>query len=233
MKQIRALSKIFFLEALSNKFVLIFNLILPVGIFLANNTQGLPRNLNEALLIEQLSLYWGYIILVTIFNSIILNVVAQKERGIYLEYTLISRSKYQVFIALVLVQLGTIFIELLLFNSIALFIFPTLRYLKLLEITFLGTFLAVPVIGILSLLLLLKTNERTFSVIGFILIFTLFLLDDVKGRAEFISLLNPLSYLRQILILHGNWREFLLVTFIYLIVGWMSLVKFDVRPQYK
>ncbi|WGN90297.1 hypothetical protein [Ligilactobacillus faecis] len=233
MKQICALSRIFFLEALSNKFVLIFNLILPVGIFLANNTQGLPRNLNEALLIEQLSLYWGYIILVTIFNSIILNVVAQKERGIYLEYTLISRSKYQVFIALVLVQLGTIFTELLLFNSIALFIFPTLRYLKLLEITFLGTFLAVPVIGILSLLLLLKTNERTFSVIEIILIFTLFLLDDVKGRSEFISLLNPLNYLRQILILHGSWSDFLLVTFIYLITGWMSLVKFDVRPQYK
>lgn len=233
MKQLRALSRIFFLEALSNKFVLIFNLILPVGIFLANNTQGLPRNLNEALLVEQLSLYWGYIILVTIFNSIILNVVAQKERGIYLEYTLISRSKYQVFIALVLVQLGTIFIELLLFNSIALFIFPTLRYLKLLEITFLGTFLAVPVIGILSLLLLLKTNERTFSVIEIILIFTLFLFDDVKGRSEFISLLNPLNYLRQILILHGSWSDFLLVTFIYLITGWMSLVKFDVRPQYK
>lgn len=233
MKQISALSKVFLSETLDNKFVFIFNLILPVVFFLTNNTQRVTKVLTEDFLIEQLSLYWGYIIIVSILNSLILNVVIQKELGIYLEYTLISRSKYQVFIALALVKLGMIFAELLIFNGLVLVMFPKLGLIRLLEITFLGAVVSISVTSLFTVLLLLKVNDRTFSVLEIILIFAIFILDGIKKIPEFIALINPLSYLRQIFMNSGSLVTLLVVTLIYLIIGYISLKKFDVRPQYK
>ncbi len=88
MNDIRALSKVYVINLLSNKFVFVFNLLLPTIYFLYQNGKYWSR---PAVSFSQstnlvISYFWAYIIMVTILNNVIVAMIAQRENGFINNY---------------------------------------------------------------------------------------------------------------------------------------------------
>ena len=208
-----------------------FNLLFPTLFFIVNNVGQAENGISSEQLLQQLTWYWGYIVIVSVSNLIILNVFSQKERGIFLEYSLIAGSKKRVFYALSLLQLGMILGELIIFNIVVKFIFPVVAVIELVQITLWALLLTIPIIAGVSVLLLFEMRAQTFSILSTVLIFLLFYLADIKGTG--LLLLNPLKFLQVGLISRQNWPSLLGIAFLYFAIGQISLNKLDPKPRYR
>lgn len=231
MKKILAFSKIYLFDTLQAKLAFIFNLAFPVGFFVIDNFKVIGKGtINEEKLVSVLSVYIAYIILVSLLNLVIMPILAQREQGMFLEYTLISGNKLYPFWGLLGLQLCVLLLELIVFDITVYALFPSVGGMILTSLTLRAMSVALPVLGILSLLLLLKIGLQSLSVIVTLFIFTCFLL--LKKDPSVWSLINPLQYIQQV-VNHGFSWQFYIVGFGYLVVGLVCLVRFDVTPKFR
>lgn len=231
MQKILAFSKIYLFDMLQNKLAFIFNLAFPVGFFVVDNFKVIGKaSINEEKFVSVLSVYFAYIILVSLLNLIIMPILSQREQGMFLEYTLISGNKLYPFWGLLGFQLCVLLLELIVFDITVYALFPSIggRIFTLLTLRAMSA--ALPVLGILSLLLLLRIGLQSLSVVVTIFIFTCFLL--LKKDPSIWSLINPLQYIQQVVSYGFSW-QFYIVGLGYLVVGLVCLVRFDVTPKFR
>lgn len=231
MQKILAFSKIYLLDTLQNKLAFIFNLVFPIVFFVVNNFKLVGKtDIEQSKLISGLSIYFAYIVLVSLLNLVIIPLIAQREQGMLLEYTLISLNKAYPFLGSLILQLGVLLLELLLFDITVYLMFPNIGGMILGLLTLRAMSATLPVMGILSLLLLLKIGQQSVSVIVTLLMLTCFLL--LSEKPDIWSLLNPLQYIEQLVKFGFSWGS-LFVGVVYLGVGSFSAIKFDVAPKFR
>lgn len=231
MQKILAFSKVYLLDTLQNKLAFIFNLVFPLAFFVVNNFELVGKtDIEQSKLIAGLSVYFAYIVLVSLLNLIIVPLIAEREQGMLLEYTLISGNKSYPFLGLLLLQLVVLLLELLLFDITVYLMFPDIGGVTLGLLTLRAMSATLPVMGILSLLLLPKIGQQSVSVIVTLLILTCFLL--LREKPAIWALLNPLQYIEQLVKFGFSW-ESLFVGVMYLVVGIFSVTKVDIAPKFR
>lgn len=245
MNDIKALSKVYLINMLSNKFVFIFNLLLPTIYFLYLNGKYWSRS---QVTFDQstnlvMSNFWAYIIIVTILNNVIIAIISQRENGSYKQLFFIVGSKWKILIAIFLVQLAVLNGELIIFNIMAMIVFHNFHISLIVAGILSATIIALPVAGISSILFLWKVKIESINLLVSVLLFGLFALSSVPESGSIInvfSLLNPVTYTVemafQILSLFANHMVsnqtiliWLLVTIIYGFIGWFSVSKLSVH----
>ncbi|WP_294976628.1 ABC transporter permease [uncultured Leuconostoc sp.] len=245
MNDVRALCKAYVINLLSNKFVFVFNLLLPTIYFLYQNGKYWSRpavtfNQSTNLVI---SYFWAYIIMMTILNNVIVAMIAQRENGFYKQLFFIVGSKWKILIANFLVQLVVLNGELIIFNVVVMIVFHNWHISLLVAGMLSATVVSVPVALISSLLFLLKVKIESINILVSILLFGLFALINLPKNgsiSQTLSLLNPLTYTVetsfQTLSLFFNHTFdysmiliWLIVTVVYGLFGWFGTSKLSVH----
>lgn len=248
MREIKALCRIYFINMLSNKFVFIFNLLLPTGYFIFQNHRviGKRMSFNEQTL-AFLSYFWAYIILVTLLNNVIVAIISQRESGFYKQLYFIVGSKWQILSSQVSVHWFILNIELLLFNVV--FMSVTNHWdMRIIFAAFLvSVIVSLPIILLSSILVLLPIKIESLNVLTSVLIFGAFLflkLPEGKLLQDVVTMFNPISYIAGTAdeLLLGFFHRaiasqfiwcWLIVTLIYSMVGYFSVSKFTVNAVAK
>ncbi|MBZ1523973.1 hypothetical protein J3336_11140 [Leuconostoc mesenteroides] len=247
MDDVKNLSSVYWVNMLSNKFVFIFNLVIPTIYFLYININSFMRDsvtFNHETF-KVIGYFWAYIILVTILNNVIVGMISQRESGFYKQTFFIVGSKYKILGANFLVQLLVLNIELLIINFVVMF---TAHYwsIKLLLAGIMASIVvSLPIAFAGSILFMLKIKIESINILVSILLFGLFIGMHVPNNREnlittFTSLINPLSYITevsyQVLLFLFNAKLYyseivvcLLVTLIYVLIGWYSISKLSVN----
>lgn len=245
MNEIKALCKVYLVNTLSNKFVFLFNLVLPTIYFLYKNIRYLsqPKVAFSHQTMMVISYFWAYIIMVTLLNNVIVAIISQRENGFYKQLFFIVGSKWKILTANFLVQLVILNVELLIFNLVVIGVTHNF-HISLLIAGMIATFsVAVPVTFISSLLFLLKVKIESINVLVTILLFVLFLtinLPKSHAMGDLLSLLNPITYIvdtsYQLLLFFFNHViqgaatvRLGIATIIYLVIGWFAISKLTVH----
>lgn len=245
VNDIKALSKVYLINMLSNKFVFIFNLLFPTVFFLYNHLHSLsnPKGYFSQNTLAVLSCFWAYIIIVTIINNVIVSVIAWRESGFYKQLFFIVGSKWKILTALFLVQLIVINLELLVFNIIVMIVYQYWHTGYLLAGLLVTLLVALPVAFICSLLFMLKVKIESINIFTSIILFVSFLyvtLPDGSNTSELLFLVNPVLYIADTAYLmllfvfkHTVHIEIMFawlgVTALYLVLGWFAISKLTVN----
>lgn len=245
MNEIKALCKVYLVNTLSNKFVFLFNLVLPTIYFLYKNIRYLsqPKVAFSHQTMMVISYFWAYIIMVTLLNNVIVAIISQRENGFYKQLFFIVGSKWKILTANFLVQLVILNVELLIFNLVVIGVTHNFHISLLIAGMIATLSVAVPVTFISSLLFLLKVKIESINVLVTILLFVLFLtinLPKSHTMGDLLSLLNPITYIvdtsYQLLLFFFNHViqgaatvRLGIVTIIYLVIGWFAISKLTVH----
>ncbi len=246
MNKIKAFYKIYMINSLSNKVVFVYNLLLPIIYFLANNLRYFfdPIQISNPKLIESVSYFWTYIVMITLLNNVIFAALSDREYGYYKEFFFVTGSKWHILAANFLVQATILLAEITLFNVIFLIVFHTLNWGILVGGILAVLILSVPVTAVSCLFLTLKIKAQTAPIIETITLFALFSLLNFHSENQVINtitLLNPLHYLGQesYYISMGVLAnvpslaviiQFIAITLVYILIGSWSLAKFTITP---
>lgn len=245
MNDIKALCQVYLINMLSNKFVFVFNLLLPTTYFLYQNGNYWSRSSVSFSQSTNLiiSYFWAYIIMVTILNNVIVAMIAQRENGFYKQLFFIVGSKWKILIANFLVQLAVLNGELIIFNVVVMTIFHN-WYISLVLAGMLSAMIvAVPVALMSSLLFLLKVKIESINILVSILLLGLFALINLPesgALSNVINMLNPLTYIVETsfqmmsLLLNKTFDyrmvlTWVLVTAVYGVIGWFGTSKLSVH----
>ncbi|EHN58838.1 hypothetical protein [Oenococcus kitaharae] len=247
MRKFKALYHVIFLDTLDNKFVFVFNLLMPTAFYLSNNFSLIlhpsPNIARQILSSNAIGLFWAYIIFVTMLNMVIFQTLADRESGFYKEYYFIVGSKWQIFVTNFLVQQTILLIEIALFDLIvmvSLRVWNTALFAAGLITTLV---FAIPVTLVCCLFLTLKIKIKSISIIETLFITAMFILGTMpasNGWEDLLMTFDPVYYLSKgssfsLNILTGNVNltallQLAIATLAYVLVGAYSLSRFDVKP---
>lgn len=245
MNDIKALCQVYLINMLSNKFVFVFNLLLPTIYFLYQNGKywsrsSVPFSQSTNLVI---SYFWAYIIMTTILNNVIVAMIAQRENGFYKQLFFIVGLKWKILIANFLVQLVVLIGELVIFNVVVMTVFHNWHINLIIAGVLSAMIVAVPVALMSSLLFLLKVKIESINILVSILLLGLFALINLPesgALSNVINMLNPLTYMVETsfqmmsLLLNKTFDYrmvliWVLVTVVYGVIGWFGTSKFSVH----
>lgn len=228
-----AILKIQIKIALREKFYFIYTLILPTFMAFINKNQYFQDN-------ESIYMYWSYIIVTTIFNGFLINIIRLREGGFFKTLSYMMKSKHSIILANLLVQCIVIQIEILLFNLIVTFFITPLSIFTLVH-GFLVAFLATVICSaMLSILLVLKMKQIYFNwLIGFLFVIGIAALGlhPVGVWHYFLSAFNPFQTIYgiyQIPNVSNSYGFFMLIiASVYLIIGGMIFKHVSIKSQLK
>lgn len=244
MKKFFSLYKPLLIDTLSNKFVFIFNIVLPIGMFIISNSYLLLRttNLSKTQIISGVSYYFSYIVFISVLNLMILPLIVYRESGYYKFLYFLTKSKWTLIISNLFVQFTFIILELLIFNIVVMIITHTLLWSLLLETELAALLLTVPVVLGSCVLLNFRIRIESASIVISFFIFLSFSIATLSSKNfifDSLLLLNPIKYLSigfntisQLPsgISINTLLELLFVTIIYLVIGITSVAKYNIRP---
>lgn len=217
--------------ALKEKMVFFYTLIIPIIMVFINKGPSFRDN-------EVLYLYWAYIVVTTILNGFLMNVIQLRENGFLKTLSYLAGSRFSVVMSSFLVQLLIIQVEILLFNLVVtIFITPVSPWTFL--YSFLVSFLAVFLCAaMLSGLLILKVKQNTFTVIiNLFLLIGIFLLGIRPQRTwnYFLTVFNPFQLIYGLYNVPYTTVAFGIFegtcTFVYLVMGFFIFDKISIKSQ--
>ncbi len=217
--------------SMKNKIVFLYSLIIPVVLMFVNQRSDY-KNMNIVYS------FWAYIVVTTILNGFMMNVISLRENGFLKTLSYMIGSKESIVISLFLEQLLLIEIQILLFNVIlSLFIKPLapIVFLYGFLVTGLATLLGT---SMLSVLFLLKIKLQTFNTITsiFFLVGIVLLNINPSGIWGYISTaINPFQLVTEIYLIPYSlsalaWGS-LGLSFGYLIMGFFILKNISIKSQ--
>jgi len=243
MRDIVALSKVYAINIMSNKFAFVYNLLLPIIYFIYRNvTLTASTNNFSAATTETIGNFWAYIIFVTILNNVVVSLIVQREQGFYKQMLFVVGSKLKIITAVFLVQLAIICIELSIFNILVMIVVHQLSFKLLFAGLVVALLSALPVTLVGSVLLIFKIKIESVNILLGIILFGLFFImsvptsDSINGL---VNLLNPLSFVTEMSLQVQNivfnmgsvnvgiWIQMLIVSVFYAIIGIYSISKFS------
>ena len=226
-----AIFKIQIRIALKERFYFISTLIVPIIMVFLNKTEDFQDN-------EALYIYWSYIVVTTVFNGFLINLIRLREGGFFKTLTYLIGSRHSIVLANLLVQFLIIQLEIFLFN-----LFVTLLITHISAITFLYGFLVSFLATLLcsamiSGLLLLKLKQEFFNLLisGFFIIGIILLGLRPHGLLNYIlTMVNPFQLIFGLYNLHcSSLHEgiFLgVITIGYLVMGGMIFKGISIKSH--
>ena len=182
--------------------------------------------------------YWSYIVVTTVFNGFLINMVRLRESGFFKTLTYLVGSKYSIIVSNLLVQVLVVQMEILIFNLIVMiFIAPVsiITFLYGFLTTFLTTLLTA---AMLSGFLLLKIKQFWFNNLCGLFFFwgLLFMGLHLPGLAEYILVaMNPFQFIYGIYIVPCTSLYFeILITcciLFYLVLGSIVFKNISIKRQ--
>lgn len=177
--------------AIKEKIVFFYTLIIPIIMAFFNKGPNFHGN-------EVLYVYWAYIVVTTVLNGFLMNLVKIRNNGFFKEESPLIESRFSILTTAFFTQLLIVQGEIMIFNLIVhLFVTPVSPYTFLYG--FLVSFLTTIVsISMMSLLLLVKMKQFTFLIIiNLLLLFGLVLLQiRPAGTWNYIlTMINPFQFI--------------------------------------
>ncbi|GAJ25537.1 hypothetical protein JCM15457_404 [Liquorilactobacillus sucicola DSM 21376 = JCM 15457] len=246
MGKLKALGKVYIIDAFDNKFVFIYTLLFPALYFIyVNFEQIIQRNQYSAsTIVATFRPFWAYIVFIALLNMVIITTIDQRESGYYKEFYFIVGSKWLIFIANFIVQSIFIICELTVFTIFGMIALRSWYFSILISGLLTGILAVIPVTMFLSVLFIFKVKQQSLSIIGTLLVCVLIYLAGLPSRTwltDLILLLNPYKY---ILVL-SNWItsftvdgsydfkslfQLLFVTLFFCLSGVKGFSKLDILP---
>ncbi|MQS76354.1 hypothetical protein [Companilactobacillus halodurans] len=219
--------------ALEDKIAFFYTLVIPAAMLFINKSQNFQDN-------ASIYIYWSYIVVSTILNGFLLNLVRLRENGFLKTFSYIVGSKYPIIITSLFVQLLIIQVEILLFNFVV-----TIFITKVSWVTFLYGFLTtfwatIACAAMLSGLLLLKVKQASFNILInlFLLLGLIFLGLHPSGIWKYLlTIINPFQLIDVLYAIHYHYHLLgvvvLTFTIIYLIFSFFVFMKMSIKSQMK
>lgn len=219
--------------ALKEKFYFVYTLLLPIFMVFLNKNLNFQDD-------GSLYIYWSYIVVTTVFNGFLINIIRLRESGFFKTLIFLVESKNMILLSNIFVQLIIVQLEILLFN-----IFVTLFITHLSLITFLYGFLTSFLATLLSaammvVLLFVKMKQDSFNfLIGSLFVLGIVLLGlHPNGILEYLlTILNPFQMIYELYIVHcsSSTLKFLIggCTILYLAIAGFLLPKISINRYLK
>lgn len=227
----RAIFRLQLKVALRNKVVFFYTLIIPIIVLFLNQGEDFRDS-------SVLYAYWSYIVVTTVLNGFMLNIIRLRESGFLKTLSYTVGSKLSVILTSFLVQLLIIQGEIFLFNLVVLFFITPISAVVFIY-GFLVSFLtAIVCTSMMSGLFLLKIKEATFNIVIDIFLFAGIVLLGIhpEGAWHYISsVINPFQLVYELYAVPATIDTFtIIVAFVtasYLIMGFFVLNKISVKSQ--
>ncbi|AYE37894.1 hypothetical protein D1B17_04315 [Companilactobacillus zhachilii] len=219
--------------ALKERFYFVYTLLVPTFMVFINKNQDFQDN-------ESLYIYWSYIVVTTVFNGFLINIIRLREGGFFKTLSYLIGSRYSIVLANLLVQFFVIQVEIFLFN-IVVTVFIThvsaATFLHGFLVSFLATLLSS---SMMSGLMLLKIKQVYFNyliAIFFILGIALLGIHPYGIWNYFLTLVNPFQLIYGLYAVHCNstfYSIFISLCVVgYLIMGGMIFKGMSVKSRLK
>ncbi|KAE9560742.1 hypothetical protein [Companilactobacillus bobalius] len=176
---------------MQEKIVFFYTLIVPIIIAFLNNNLNFRGN-------EVLYVYWAYIVVTTVLNGFLMNLIRVRESGFFRRPSNLIDSNFSILFTAFFVQLFVIQIQIFIFNLVIdCFITPVSPYTFLYGflVSFLTTIISI---SMMSLLLLFKCKQRTFYMIINLFLFGGLLLLNVRPEGVWnyiLTVINPFQFI--------------------------------------
>lgn len=176
---------------MQEKIVFFYTLIVPIIIAFLNNNLNFRGN-------EVLYIYWAYIVVTTVLNGFLMNLIRVRESGFFRRPSDLIDSNFSILFTAFFVQLFVIQIQIFIFNLVIdCFITPVSPYTFLYGflVSFLTTIISI---SMMSLLLLFKCKQRTFYMIINLFLFGGLLLLNARPEGVWnyiLTMINPFQFI--------------------------------------
>lgn len=176
---------------MQEKIVFFYTLVVPIIMAFLNNNLNFRGN-------EVLYIYWAYIVVTTVLNGFLMNLVRVRESGFFRRPSNLIDSNFSILFTAFFVQLFVIQIQILVFNLVIDgFITPVSPYTFLYGflVSFLTTIISI---SMMSLLLLFKCKQRTFYMIINLFLFGGLLLLNARPEGVWnyiLTMINPFQFI--------------------------------------
>lgn len=151
-----ALFKIQLTIAFKERFYFVYTLIVPMFMVFLNKTLDFQDN-------ESIYVYWSYIVVTTVFNGFLLNLVRLRESGFLKTLTYLSGSRHSIVLANLLVQLVIVQLEIFLFNLYVTFFITHVSALTFVYGFLSSSLITILCIAMMSIFFILKIRRATFN----------------------------------------------------------------------
>lgn len=213
-----AMFKIQLKIALKERFYFVYTLIVPVFMVFINKTQDFQDN-------ESLYIYWSYIVVTTVFNGFLINIIRLRESGFFKTLTYLMGSKHSIVLSNILVQVIVIQSEIFLFNLTVTLLITHISLVTFVY-AFLATFLAAfLVMSMLSIFLILQVKQSSFNILsgGFFVLGIVLLGSHPQGIFEYLStFFNPFQFVYGLYIAPCTSWQFISLIFMG-IISYLSM----------
>lgn len=214
---------------LKEKIIFFYTLMIPIVVAFLNKGMNFHGG-------AVLYSFWSYIVVTTVLNGFLLNLIDLRESGRLKHLAHQVGSKFDVVVSAFFVQLLVVQLEIFIFNIIVqLFITPVSPYTFIYG--FLVSFLATMCcVAMISFLFLLKIRKSHFNWIINILLFSGIILLRVRPRGiwnYFFTILNPFQFIYALYavpyIINIDSLILGLITLSYLLMGYLILNRISVK----
>ncbi|CAJ1183692.1 hypothetical protein [Companilactobacillus paralimentarius] len=216
---------------MQEKIVFFYTLIVPIIMAFLNNNLNFRGN-------EVLYIYWAYIVVTTVLNGFLMNLIRVRESGFFKQPSELIDSNFSILFTAFFAQLLVIQIQIFIFNlTIDCFITPVSSYTFLYGflVSFLTTIISI---SMMSILLLFKCKQRTFYVIiNFFLFGGLLLLSTrPEGVWNYIlTMINPFQFIYALYSVPCIINSFSLIlgvfTICYMLIGIIVLSRLTKKNE--
>lgn len=217
--------------ALKQKIVFFYTLIVPIIVLFMNNRAEFKDQ-------RALYIFWAYIVVTSILNGFMINIVDLRENGSLKTLSYMLGSKSVAIMASFLVQLIIIQVEILLFNLVVNFLvirIPLTTFLYGFLMTFVTTVLTT---AMLSIMFLFKVKQRTFNIFInlFLLVGIVLLGFRPSGIWNYLfTIINPFQFVLALYLIPQNSPilNYLVVGFamLFLGIGYWNLHNISIKSQ--
>ncbi|ATO46800.1 hypothetical protein C5L30_000775 [Companilactobacillus farciminis] len=226
-----ALFKIQLTIAFKERFYFVYTLLVPIFMVFLNKTLDFQDN-------ESIYVYWSYIVVTTVFNGFLLNLVRLRESGFLKTLTYLSGSRHSIILANLLVQLIIVQLEILLFNLYVTFFITHVSLLTFVYGLLTSSLITVLCAAMMSIFFVLKIQRTIFNYLvgGFFTISVLMLGIHPQGfNKAILTIFSPFQFVYGLYVVPCSTVRFAvflaLCSLLYLIISLLVFKKFSIGER--
>ena len=187
---------------------------------------------------ESIYVYWSYIVVTTVFNGFLLNLVRLRESGFLKTLTYLSGSRHSIILANLLVQLIIVQLEILLFNLYVTFFITHVSLLTFVYGLLTSSLITVLCAAMMSIFFVLKIQRSIFNYLvgGFFTISVLMLGVHPQGfNKAVLTIFSPFQFVYGLYVVPCSTVRFAvflaLCSLLYLIISVLVFKKFSIGER--
>lgn len=228
-----------FKHSLAYKIVFVYTFAAPI-LYMFFEMWNDPVNYQVSTTEEYITVYVPYIafiVVTNIINNISMKTLIYRESGFYKIISYVASNPYIFYLSIAIVQYALTIIQVVLFWGIVAIFLGNYSLYHLLIVLSISTLVFIPLMSVSGCITILKVKQETLSVMRAVILACMFFLLQFDGDNWWQLLLLGLNPLKYVLIVGelfggqgGDIFIILLISFVYLVVGYYSIYKFSIDP---